>query len=398
MANRTYYGEYSLGHWIRLLLSRNIVLPPYQRHFVWTKENVEAMAHSLKEERFVPPITIGAFHSGKDVVNYIIDGQQRLTALLLLYIGKYPLLEKFEGRGINLATDSIVDDEADGEGFDYSKEWTYNEILKGGENGRGDILARCDDEIYEDLALSFTEQELKERFIGFAYIVPESRDPKKQQEFYTREFKELNTLGIELNPLESRRSLYFWDKTLTDFFEPPFAKNVVLRGVNKTSRACCLDFVRYLALMSDYARNETCDNVASGWKKNIEGYYFQYICAVVGAKESQRFISFDDVFPGRRYQERMDVLKKAVSDLSFMREHQSIIELDVEFMGLIYWILIKNRMLKQFELNELKSDIAKKVKQFKKDAVHAKAPGLLKYLRARIQASCDIYQKRVQDV
>ena len=36
--NRTYYGEYSLAYWIQMILKRNIVLPEYQRTFVWNAE------------------------------------------------------------------------------------------------------------------------------------------------------------------------------------------------------------------------------------------------------------------------------------------------------------------------------------------------------------------------
>ena len=36
--NRVYYGEYSLKHWIDLILSKNLVLPDYQRYFVWNEK------------------------------------------------------------------------------------------------------------------------------------------------------------------------------------------------------------------------------------------------------------------------------------------------------------------------------------------------------------------------
>ncbi len=38
MDNRVYYGEYSLRHWINLILKNNIVLPEYQRYFVWNEK------------------------------------------------------------------------------------------------------------------------------------------------------------------------------------------------------------------------------------------------------------------------------------------------------------------------------------------------------------------------
>ena len=31
MKNRIFYGEYTLKHWIKLMLTSNIVLPDYQR-------------------------------------------------------------------------------------------------------------------------------------------------------------------------------------------------------------------------------------------------------------------------------------------------------------------------------------------------------------------------------
>lgn len=36
MDNKVYYGEYSLDHWIKLILKKDIVLPDYQRNFTWS--------------------------------------------------------------------------------------------------------------------------------------------------------------------------------------------------------------------------------------------------------------------------------------------------------------------------------------------------------------------------
>ena len=32
MDNKVYYGEYSLKHWINLILKGNVILPDYQRY------------------------------------------------------------------------------------------------------------------------------------------------------------------------------------------------------------------------------------------------------------------------------------------------------------------------------------------------------------------------------
>ena len=91
--SRNFYGEYSLEQWINFVLTKEIILPDYQRAFVWEKEDVEDLINSLKDGLFVPPVTIGNY-GGK--ANYILDGQQRLSAILIAYIGLFPNREKFK--------------------------------------------------------------------------------------------------------------------------------------------------------------------------------------------------------------------------------------------------------------------------------------------------------------
>src|SRR5690554_223223 len=90
MDNRVYYGEYSLKHWIDLILKQNIILPDYQRHFVWDEKKVETLIDTFKNKQFVPPVTIGSFNLNGSNQNLILDGQQRLTSILLAYLGLYP--------------------------------------------------------------------------------------------------------------------------------------------------------------------------------------------------------------------------------------------------------------------------------------------------------------------
>lgn len=62
MGNRVFYGQYSLRHWLDLLLKGNIILPDYKRFFVWDETKVSKLIATLKKKEFVPPITIGAFY------------------------------------------------------------------------------------------------------------------------------------------------------------------------------------------------------------------------------------------------------------------------------------------------------------------------------------------------
>lgn len=43
MKTRVYYGEYTLRHWLNLMLTRNIDLPEYLRSFVWEEEDVKRL-------------------------------------------------------------------------------------------------------------------------------------------------------------------------------------------------------------------------------------------------------------------------------------------------------------------------------------------------------------------
>lgn len=52
---RVYYGEYTLKHWVELMLTKNVTLPEYQRHFVWEESDVRRLMDSLKSGQFIMP-------------------------------------------------------------------------------------------------------------------------------------------------------------------------------------------------------------------------------------------------------------------------------------------------------------------------------------------------------
>ena len=79
METNVFYGEYSLDHWIHLLETGNIKLPKIQRSFTWKDYKIKRLIKSLHNKQFIPPIIV--IRSNQE--NLIIDGQQRLTSLLL---------------------------------------------------------------------------------------------------------------------------------------------------------------------------------------------------------------------------------------------------------------------------------------------------------------------------
>ncbi len=128
---KVYYGEYNLQHWIKLILKKDIELPSYQRNFVWTEDKVIKLMESLKSGLFVPPVVIGTYFENGQERHYIIDGQQRLSAVLLAYLKKFP------NKGFELNNDEqMADDNDDNDALSENdnkvdiRNWKLTEIQK----------------------------------------------------------------------------------------------------------------------------------------------------------------------------------------------------------------------------------------------------------------------------
>ena len=65
------------------------------------------------------------------------------------------------------------------------------------------------------------------------------------------------------------------------------------------------------------------------------------------------------------------------------------------FFGLIYNIVFLGKVIEVEKIEMLRGSVDLKITELKKDAQHVRAPGHLKYLRLRIDASINIYNKYV---
>ena len=131
MDNKVYYGEYTLMHWINLILKRNIILPDYQRYFVWNQDKTKELINAFKEKQFIPPVTIGSFKNEEESINLILDGQQRLTSILLAYIGIFPD-KKASSQGKQIGFMDENDNLIEEESIDNILEWNFNRLLEKG--------------------------------------------------------------------------------------------------------------------------------------------------------------------------------------------------------------------------------------------------------------------------
>lgn len=386
MKNRVYYGEYSLKHWIDLILKKNIVLPDYQRYFVWTEKKVTTLIEAFKKKQFIPPITIGAFNKGDSVQNLIIDGQQRLTSLLLAYLGLFPdkmiyksTLEKFANEN---------DDSEGEEQLDSIIDWTFKKLTSKGTSKEA-ILEKIIVGNYKTQNFNVSDNFLNNVFLGFSYLVPSTKDEKLQQKYYSAVFRSINIQGTPLTPQESREALYFSEKGFEEFFNPNFIKLLSVKSVGDVTKA---DFVRFLSLLSQYEKDGSVNNIAKGYKKSrMEEYYEDYIHSVFDETKSSVFKEFSVIFPNKEFNNRFENLKNVINSLEIPNEFTSIIELDIYLFGLIYSIVFRNKSINTDERENLKKNLTDKFIDFKQDTSHTKTPSALKYLRLRISESIKIY-------
>lgn len=416
---RTYYGEYSLEHWINLILKKNIVLPEYQRSFVWKEEDVERLIKSIKEKQFIPPVTIGLFpDSNQGEKNVLLDGQQRLTSILLAYLGYYPEKGKFsEVAPLVNEDDSATDEENSNvasEGRNTAIQWTFRELQNLADNKTtiNENIIKTD--LYKTLRLkenNLTDDFWKENFIGFSYIVPNTKTPTDIQTYYTRLFRNLNYLGVKLSSLESRKSLYYQNAQLTKYFEGKTSNNedvLCKLQLSKGSGSETLDFVRYLAILSQRVAEPTGNNVLKGYSayKDRESYYADYVAYILGLEQEDREHKFDrfkfqEVFPNNEWIERYERLKNAVTQLKpYMNLNEqghltSLTDADYWLFGLIYHIVFQGKTLNTTNMNQLISEISNEIREERRNAQQMKSNNRVGRIRIRLNKSIEIYNRYV---
>ncbi len=390
MTKKTFYGEYTLLHWIELILQKNITLPAYQRSFVWDKNQVEKFLKNIKNGIFVPPVIIGSLEQQGAHENIILDGQQRLTSILLGYLGIFPKAEAFHIMDAPMY--NAVDDE-EGELGGEVIPWTFSLLTSDSRNkSKGDILSNIDLTKYETLSADarLNDTFLNQNYLGFSYIVPSGASEKKQQRFYSMVFHDINLQGIALQGQESRRSLYYLNNDLIPFFEPSLSGSLKISQNGKIRR---YDYVRTLAFLSEYAHDVNA-KIAKGCRsqERLEVYYEDFINSVVTDEDNSKFGKFSNLVGLPNVEVRTTRLQSTLEALGFKNKvFSTIIEADTNLLGLIYQILFKDKTLDNTRYDDLKNELNHKAEQFRDNEGHRKAPNGISYLRQRITASINIY-------
>lgn len=315
----------------------------------------------------------------------ILDGQQRITSILLAYLGLYPDAQKYKKAIEEYANDN--DDPDEDVQLDNVLAWNFGRLTIKGKS-KEEILGKIRPNNYKLINLGIDQRFLETNFLGFSYLVPKSSNEKEQQRYYSSVFRNINIQGEPLLAQESRASLYFLDQDLVKLFSPGFSEKIVIKIISSEAKS---DFVRYLSLLSHYHKDRDERKVARGYKQNMEKYYEEYIYAAISDEDSDIYGKFSNIFPNRKYDDRLSVLEDALIDLQIPNEYSSIVDVDVYLFGIIYHTLFNRRMVDSSKADQIKERLDKKIVEFKKNYSHQKSPNNLGHLRDRISSSIYIY-------
>lgn len=380
--NKVYYGEYTLKHWVDLILTKDIILPDYQRIFVWDKDKAKALIEALMDNQFVPPVTIGSYSDNGRKTNLILDGQQRLTSILLAYLKLFPPKEKNKIKNQEIYFASENDDDNDDE-TDFI-DWDFRQLLtligKNQLRDRIDIHENAIKAGYENLDIQANPEDFENCYLGFSFIVPATDDDKAQQRFYSKVFRSINIEGKTLLPLESRAALYYLNKDLAGLFAPDFAKSIKVKEGK-------MDFVRNLSMLSQYYKFGGKDKIARGYTKVMEVYYENFIYAVVDEKETKDFPNLSNIISNLDYAQRINKIDIIIKGMGLEKIFDSIIDLDLYMFGIIYHVLFLNKDIPVEKYDELNTKIQTKIAEIKGKSLHVKNPSALKHLHQRIEDS-----------
>lgn len=418
---RVYYGEYTLRHWIDLMLTKGIELPEYQRSFVWDEDDVKRLLASLNSGQFILPVTIAHYKDENGEQNLILDGQQRLTSILLAFLGYMPIKEKFNSADVDLANGDDSEEETRG----ISMEWTYKQILKESpkENSVAIIQDRIrTDERYKELKVNIDgiiEEFYEKTFLGFSFIIPGESNATTTQRYFSTLFRNMNYLGKKLSSLESRRSLYFMNREYKDYFDGKTADGSdILCNIKiiENMQPRKIDFLRYLSMLSQLmvVRDNELKRVMVGYSaySSRESYYADYVSYIVNLEQESRKDKFDGfsmetVFPNHIWKNRFmtvkDYLDRNRAKLGLDDKYgafTSWIDADYWLFGLLDSVLFKGKTLVNEEelIEELINEIKAKRKQEdnEKPTEYQRNPNRIGNLRDRIGRSIDIYSRYAQ--
>lgn len=384
METNVFYGEYSLDHWIHLLETGNIKLPKIQRSFTWKDYKIKRLIKSLHNKQFIPPVIV--IRSNQE--NLIIDGQQRLTSLLLAYRNKYPTRKNLNNK------------------------WKYCSQSDGNTTATNfdDPDGFTDYDFFEGIGTSNIDKNdfFKDKFLGFTFISPQSDDKNKQEQFFAQTFYSINTQAELLTADEKLEAYKLIAPELKNIISSKFEEYFkVSRGSNK--------LIRILGYILQYRMNEDFIQTAEKTEDfaNIIESLSNRIPVDLFGKRGEIVRDFDYSQPyygdGSNYSifEKtddtpcyMEILEKIKIELNKNKNQNpnapykfdKIVHFDVLFFGFLYQCLFKSNISYLNDENTIRELIEKCSKLAEKLHKRSKnTPNDSIYICERIKESIKLY-------
>ncbi len=415
----TYYGEYSLHNWIKMILHNEITLPEYQRYFVWNEKMAIDLVYSFSRGLFIPPITIAAYSGNENnISNLVLDGQQRLSAIILFYFGFWPT-----GFSISLKRNFVEDEDEDEDeddiqktyqGWDFkhlqnlfnkvkdidifreklstNKKYTnIEELLKNLDvNERQKYLDR-----YQNLKKN--KQLIECNFLGFSFIKRINHKSEDEKIVFSEIFRSINTSSIALTSEESRSALYWLNPERKKFLAPELLSNIKVN--NKNYDWCrCFSFVSEANAIFDRLKcNYPVNNkkqflVAIGYGNKLnpfEKYIEAFARQTVNDNNDGNFTPYQN-----SYLERVSIFSSNLNTLFKSVNFESLIDADFYMFGLAFWVIFRGKVLttEKEKLQILKHMIQSEIHEERMKAKQQKSVGKLGAIRTRLTKSIKIFQ------
>lgn len=245
-----------------------VMLPDFQRNFVWTRQDVEELIKSLLENMFIGTFLIHHVNpnnlpfktiaiEGVKKVNpsfkenatlLILDGQQRLSSLFYaIYSPNIPLRNVSNPYGFFIDIDELLKDNIDDAVYSYSKEHRYYKYyIK--ENGEFDIEALIENNLiplnflskdfteiwYRDYKSKFTESEAQkikqyiDNIINYNVLTLDVPLSEKPENIVTL-FEKINRTGVKLSIFDLLTARLYKFLNLREEWEKSFEEYVNLQ-------------------------------------------------------------------------------------------------------------------------------------------------------------------------
>lgn len=392
---RTFYGEFSLRQWVKMILNKEIILPEFQRSFAWSLDSVKKLAKSFNEGFIIPPVIIAQ----KGDNNYILDGQQRLTSILLTFFNIFP--QKNQDTQVNIynQNESSLEGESEEDIYKDIVRWDLSHIQKAYEQANYDISELIKhfkgNTIYKEINYNIGNNFWDEKFLGYTFAKENPGNNHQVNETcFAQTFHIINTAGSKLLPLESRRAYYWLKPDLSPIFEPEFTKNIFIEYNKKNIP---IDFVRPLAFAANYYKingeNLRIADVARGYRQDYEKYFTDFVLHIA---EFEKKESIFGTLSSNTILQRIVYIDNLFKENIIPRAFSAIYEYDYYFFGLVYWIVIQGETITKQEFETTSKHINKEIEQFRLNNQNTTKYNTLGQIRYRLHTSIKTYSDSIK--